>query len=82
MVGQCRKRKTVEKDFFKLKNNAVFRRTMETVRKHKNIKLSTKERRRNYLLSEPNYHTAKFSTGNLLAIEMKKVQILINKSVQ
>ena len=62
-------------------NNAVFGKTMENVRKHKDIKLVTTERRRNYLVSEPNYHTAKFFTENLLAIEMKKTQILMNKFV-
>ena len=61
-----------EKDFFKLMNNAVFRKTMENVRKHRDIKLVTTERRRNYLVSEPNYHTTKFFTGYLLAMEMKK----------
>ena len=48
-------------DFFKLINNAVFGKTMENVRKHRNIELVT-ERRRNYLISEPNYHTTKFFT--------------------
>ena len=47
--------------FFKLINNAVFGKTMENVRKHRNIELVT-ERRRNYLISEPNYHTTKFFT--------------------
>ena len=61
-----------EKDFFKLMNNAVFEKTMENVRKHRDIKLVTTERRRNYLVSEPNYHTTKFFTKNLLAIEMKE----------
>ena len=70
-----------EKDFFKLMNNAVFRKTMENVRKHRDIKLVTTERRRNYLVSEPNYHTTKFFTENLLAIEMRKTQILMNKPV-
>ena len=46
--------------------------TMENVRKHRDIKLVTTERRRNYLVSEPNYHTTKFFTKNLLLIEMKK----------
>ena len=53
-------------------NNAVFVKTMESVRKHRYIKLVTIERRRNYLVSEPNYHTTKFFTKTLLVIEMKK----------
>ena len=63
-----------EKDFFKLMNNAVFGKTMENVRKHREIKLVTTERRRNYLVSEPNYHTTKFFTESFSAIEMKKKQ--------
>ena len=62
----------VKKDFFKLIKNTVFAKTMENVRKHGDIKLVTTERRRNYLVSEPNYHTIKLFTENLLAIEMKK----------
>ena len=48
---------------------------------NRNIKVLTTERRRNYLISEPNYHTTKYFTENLLPIEMKKTQILINKPV-
>ena len=51
-----------EKDFFKLMNNAVFGKTVENVRKHKDIELVKTEKRRNYLVSEPNYHTTKFFT--------------------
>ena len=61
-----------EKDFFKLMDNAVFGKTMENVRKCRDIKLVTTGRRRNYLISEPNYHTVKVSTENLLAIDLKK----------
>ena len=46
---------------------------MENVRKHRDIKLATTEKRRNYLVSEPNYHTTKFFTGNVLATEIKKI---------
>ena len=70
-----------EKDFFKLMNNAVFGRTMDNVAKHRDIKLVTTERKRHYLVSEPNCHTIKFFTENLLAIEMRKTQILKNKPV-
>ena len=62
-------------------NNAVLRKTMENVRKHRDIKLVTTETRRKYLVLEPNYHTAKLFTENLLAIKMKKTQILMNKPV-
>ena len=41
-------------------NNLVFGKTMENKRKHRNIKLATVTRRRNYLVSEPNYHKTKF----------------------
>ena len=68
-----------EKELFKLMNNAVFVKTMENLIKYKNIKLVTTERRRNYLISEANYHTTKLFTENLLAIEMRKTQILLNK---
>ena len=43
-------------------NNALFGKTMENVRQHGDIKLVTTETRRNYLVSEPNYHTTKFFT--------------------
>ena len=61
-----------EKKFFKLLNNSGFGKTMKNVRKHRDIKLITKERRKNYLVSEPNYHTTKRFTEKLLAIKMKK----------
>ena len=44
-----------EKDFFKLMNNSVFGKTMENIRKHRDIKLVTTDKRRNQLVSEPNY---------------------------
>ena len=62
-------------------NNAVFGKTTENVRKHRDIKLVTTERRRNYLVSEPNYHTTMLCAEDLLAIEMKETQIPINKPV-
>ena len=49
-------------------NNAVFGKTMENVRKHRDIKLVKTDKRRNQLVSETNYHTTKYFSGNLLAI--------------
>ena len=61
-----RPKKTVKNDFekyiFKLMNNAFFIKTMENSTKYRNIKLVSKERRKNYLVSESNYHTADFFT--------------------
>ena len=67
-----------EKDFYKLMNNAVSGKTMENVRKHRDIKLVTTDKRRNQLKSEPNYHTTKWFPENLLAIEMKKTKVEMN----
>ena len=62
-------------------NNSVFGKTMENVRKHRDIKLVTTDDRRNKLVSEPNYHTTKQFSGNLLATEMKKTKVKMNKPV-
>ena len=61
-----------EKYFFNLMNNTVFGKTMENVRKHRDIKLATKNKRRNQLASEPNYHTPKYFSEHLMGTEMKK----------
>ena len=69
------------KDFFKLMNNSAFGKTMENVRNHRDIKLVTTEEKRSKLVSEPNYHTTKHFSENLLAIEMKKTKVKMNKPV-
>ena len=70
-----------EKDFFKLMNNAVFGKPMENVRKHRDIKLVTTDKRRNKLVSEPNYYAIKCFSENLVAIEMRKTKIKMIKPV-
>ena len=70
-----------EKDFFKLMNNSVFGKTMENVRKHGDIILVTTDKRRNRLVSEPNYHATKWFSEDLLALEMKKIKVKMNKPV-
>ena len=70
-----------EKDFFKQTNNSVFGKTMENVRKQRDIMLVTTDIRRCQLVSEPNYYTIKWFSVNLLAIEMKKIKVKMNKPV-
>ena len=55
--------------------------TMENVRKHRYIKFVTTDKRRNQLASEPNYHTTKYFSENLMAIEMKKTKVKMNKPI-
>ena len=62
-------------------NTFVFGKPMENVRKHRNIKLVARKRRSNYLVSKSNFDTTKFSTEMLLAIEMKKTEMFMNKPV-
>ena len=69
-----------EKDF-KLMNNSVFGKIIGNVRKHRDIKLVTIDKRRNQLVLEPNYRTTKYFSENLLAIEMKKIKVKMNKPV-
>ena len=70
----------IEKDFFKLMNNAVFGKTMENIKEHRDIRLVTTDKKTR-LVSEPNYHTTKYFSEKLLAIKMKKTKIKMNKLV-
>ena len=70
-----------EKDLFKLMNNSVFGKTMENIRKHKDIKLVTTDRKRSKLVSEPNYHTINLISEDLSIIEMKKAKVKMNKPI-
>ena len=70
-----------KKDFYKLMNNSVFGQTFMNVRKQRDIKLITTDKRRNQLVSELHYHTTKWFSENLSAIEMKKAEIKMNKAV-
>ena len=60
-------------------NNPAFEKSIENVRKQRYIKLVTTEERRIKLVSEANYHTIKQFSENLLAIEMKKAKVKMNK---
>ena len=62
-------------------NNAVFEKTMEDIRNHTDIKSVTTGKRRNRLASEPNYHTTKYFSENLMTIEMKKANVKMSKPI-
>ena len=70
-----------EKDLFKLMNNSVFGKTIENIRKHRDIKLVTTDRKRSKLVSEPNYHTINLISEGLSIIEMKKTKVKMNKPI-
>ena len=61
--------------------NSVFGKTMEIIRKHKDIKLVTTDKKRSKLVSEPNYHTINLISEDLSIIEMKKTKVKMNKPI-
>ena len=70
-----------EKDLFKLMNNAVFGKTMENIKKHRDIKLVKTDKKRNKLVPEPNYHTMNYISEDLSIIEMNKTRVKMNKPI-
>ena len=70
-----------EKDLFKLMNNSAFRKTMDNIRKPRDIKLVKMDKKRSKLVSEPNYHTIKLISEDLSIIEMKKTKVKMNKPI-
>ena len=70
-----------EKDFFKLMNNSDFGKKMENVRNQRDIKIVTTNERRSKLASEPNYHSTKYISKDLLIMETKKTKVKMNKPI-
>ena len=83
MTTELRKlaRNDIEKDLFKLMNNSVFGKTMENIRKHREIKLVTTDKKRSKLVSEPNYRTINLISEDLSIIEMKITKVKMNKPI-
>ena len=71
----------LEKDFFKLMKNLVFGKTMDNVRNHRDIRVVTSDKRRSILASEPNYHSSKCISKDLMIMEMRKVEVKMNKPI-
>ena len=70
-----------EKDFYKLTNNSVFGKTMEKIRKHRNIKLVTNREAYLKLIMKPNFTFAVRFGENLMGCEMGKIKVVMNKPV-
>ena len=70
-----------EKDLFKVMNNSVFGKTMENIRKHRDIKLVTTDKKGSKLVSEPNYHTINLISEDLSIIDIKKAKVKMNKPI-
>ena len=62
-------------------NNAVFGKTMENVRNHRDIKIVTTNKQRSKFASDPNYHSTKYISRDLLIIELKKIKVKMNKPI-
>ena len=70
-----------EKDFFKLMNNSVFGKTMENIRKHRNIGLVTTEEKYLHTIMKPNFKSGVLFGENLMGCEMGKIKVVMNKPV-
>ena len=70
-----------EKDFYKLTNNAFFRKTMESIRKHRNIKLVTNREAYLKAVMKPNFKSGVLFCENLMGCEMGKIKVVMNKPV-
>ena len=70
-----------DKDFFKIMNNSVFGKTVGNVRNYRDIKLVRTNTRRNQLTLKSNYYSTKYFSENLIAVEMNKTNIKMNKPI-
>ena len=70
-----------EKDFFKLMNNSVFGKTMENIRKHRNIKPVMTEEKYLSMVMKPNFKSGVLFGENLMGCEMGKIKVVMNKPV-
>ena len=71
----------LEKDFFKLMNNLVFGKTMESIRKHRNIKLVMTEETYLRTVMKPNFKSGVLFGENLMGCEMGKIKVVMKKPV-
>ena len=70
-----------KKNFFKLMNNSVFGKTMENIRKHRNIKLVTTEEKYLHTVMKPNFKSGVLFGESLMGCEMGKIKVVMNRQV-
>ena len=70
-----------EKDFFKLMNNSVFGKTMENMRKRVHVELVNTPKRLRKLCAKPNFQSFKIFNEDLVAVNLKKVNIVLNRPI-
>ena len=70
-----------EKDFYKLKINSIYGKTVQNDRNHRDIRLVITEAKRNKFASEPNYQSTNCISKHLLVLEMKKTEVKLNKPI-
>ena len=70
-----------EKDFFKLKNNSVFGKTMENIRKHRSIKPVTSKDKYLRTVMKPNFKSGVLFGENIMGCEMGRTKVLMKKPV-
>ena len=70
-----------EKDFFKLANNSVFGKTMENVRNRVDIRLVNDSEKLLKLASKPNFQSCTIFSEDLVAIQMKRTELVLNKPI-
>jgi hypothetical protein len=68
-----------QKDFFKLMNNAIFGKTLENKRKHKNIKLVCDPIKMEKLVKKPNFKTSIIINENLVVVSMNKTVVKMDR---
>ena len=70
-----------EKDFFNLMNNSVFGKTMENIRKHRNVKLITNKDKYLRTVMKPNFKSGVLFGENLMGCKMGHTKVVMNKPV-
>ena len=74
-------KKDFESDFFKLKNNPVFGKTMENIRNRVDIRLSNDRRKAEKLTAKPNFKHLTIFDENLVAVYIKRTKLKFNKPI-